>query len=71
MSDREDSSKLESWKISIANRDHTRLGRTCSCSWVNVGKESDSKENLRVSCLYEALTVNIAEGERKGDEGVK
>ena len=51
MSNGEDSSELESWKISIANRDHTGREQTCSCSWVYVGKESDSKENLRVSCL--------------------
>jgi len=51
MSNREDSSELESGKINIADRDHAEQERTCSCSWVYVGKESESKENLRVSCL--------------------
>jgi hypothetical protein len=52
------------------NRDSGERRQTCSCNWVYVGKESESKENLRVSCLYEALTVNMAEEERRGgDEG--
>ena len=56
------------------NRDRPERERTCSCSWVYVGKESESKENLRVSCLYEALTVNMAVEVRRGrggDEGAK
>ena len=69
MSDREDSSKLETGEISIANRDRPEQERTCSWSWVYVGKESESKENLRVSCLYEALTVNMAAEERRGGGG--
>ena len=51
MSDRENSSELGSGEISIVNRDRTEQERTCSCSWVYVGKESVSKENFRVSCL--------------------
>ena len=51
MSDRKDPSQLGSGEISIVNRDDAEQERTCSCNWVYVGKESESKENLRVSCL--------------------
>ena len=50
MSNGEDSGELGS-EISIVNRGGTEHDFTCSCSWVKLGKESESKENLRVSCL--------------------